>query len=86
MARQQTSLRLSGNDKNAGRSKLRSPAVMKIKAKNRNRPNHNGFFFIGVVRVQSKHTSYLDRIMIVWYKIVPYIDRIQLSQLIYAGS
>ncbi len=32
---------------------------MQIKAKNRNRPNYNDFSFIEVVRVRSKHTSYI---------------------------
>ncbi len=60
MARQRTSPRRSGNDKNAGRNTLRSVTAMQIKAKNRNRPNYNGFSFIEVVRVRSKHTSYVD--------------------------
>ncbi len=32
---------------------------MQIKTKNRNRPNYNVFSFIEVVRVRSKHTSYV---------------------------
>jgi hypothetical protein len=62
MARRRTSPRRSGDDKNAGRNTLRSEAaILQIKAKNRNRPNYNGFSFIEVVRVRSKHTSYVLR-------------------------
>ncbi len=59
MARRRTSPRRSGGDKNAGRNTLRSTAAMQIKAKNRNQPNYNSFSFIQVVRVRSKHTSYI---------------------------
>jgi hypothetical protein len=59
MAQRRTSPRRSGDNKNAGRNTLRSAAAMQIKAKNRNRPNYNGFSFIEVVLVRSKHTSYI---------------------------
>ncbi len=59
MAQRQTLPRRCGDDKNAGRNTLRSATVMQIKAKDRNRPNYNGFSFIEVVRVRSKHTSYI---------------------------
>jgi hypothetical protein len=53
MARRRTSPRRSGDDKNAERITLRSAMVMQIKAKNRNRPNYNGFSYIEVIRVMS---------------------------------
>jgi hypothetical protein len=57
MARQRTSPRRSGSGKSLARSMLRLLAAILIKAKNGKCANYNGFSFIGVVRVQRKHTS-----------------------------
>ncbi len=49
----------SGGDKSAARTTLRSLVAILIKAKNRKCLTLSGFSFIGIVRVRSKHTSYV---------------------------
>jgi hypothetical protein len=48
-----------GAGTSAAKSALTSLADTLRKAKNTKCPNYNRFLFIGVVRVQSKHTPYM---------------------------